>query len=61
MVYGLWHWLKMREHHLNIYNSSDTSFIWQIENVMAIFFSCNKIRNTGAIETLEQGLNYFES
>ena len=38
-AHGPWHWLRMREHHLSIYNSRDTSTTWQIENVMPIFFS----------------------
>ena len=43
MAYGLWHWLRMREHHLKIYNSHDTSTTCQIENVMPIFFSTMKL------------------
>ena len=34
IAYSPWHWLKMREHHIKIYNSRDT---WQIENVMHMF------------------------
>ena len=39
MVYGLWHWLKIREHNLKTYNSRDTRTTWKTENVIPNLFS----------------------
>ena len=38
-----WHWLKLREHPLKIYNSRDTSMTWQIGRVIANFLIQNNL------------------